>query len=97
MSNRNYVSLGDAINLFLEKNGLKEEVKIQQVITQWERIMGKALAEQTEKIWFERGILYLKIASPVWRNELNLAKKEIAKVVNEEIGELMVQDVKVFA
>ncbi len=96
MRNRKYLSLGDAIDQFLQQNGLKEEVKIQQVIVNWDKIMGKVMAEQTEKMWFQKGILYLKIPSPVWRQELSSAKREIKKIVNQHIGEDLVTEVKIF-
>ncbi len=96
MRNREYMSLRDAIDQFLSQHGLKDKAKTQQVIVNWEQIMGKPLAEQTEKIWYQQHILYLKIPSPVWRQELNSAKREIIKIVNQQIGEDLVKEVKIF-
>ncbi|MCB0855321.1 MAG: DUF721 domain-containing protein, partial [Bacteroidetes bacterium] len=56
MGNKPYLSLGDAIQAFLDKYNLKEEAEIQSVIKDWEKLMGKPIATNTEKVWFNRGI-----------------------------------------
>ena len=89
------MSLGEAISLFLEKNGLAQEVQIQQLRQDWGSIMGQAVATHTEKIWFDRGTLYVKISSSIWRHELTMAKKEICTVVNKAIGKELVREVKI--
>ncbi|MEM6631271.1 MAG: DUF721 domain-containing protein [Bacteroidota bacterium] len=94
--NNEYMSLGDAISQFLSKNGLLDEVKIQQLIQDWESLMGKPVATHTEKIWFEKGTLYVKISSSIWRQELSMAHKEIRKIVNESIGKELVREVKIY-
>ena len=96
MYNKPYLSLGEAIEAFLEKHGLKEDVKMQRVISDWERLMGAPIAQNTEKIWFKRGVLYIKVASPVWKNELQMARKKIAETVNREVRSEIVKEVRVF-
>ena len=39
-----YLSLGEAIEAYLKKNGLTEEAAIQKVIAEWDVLMGKAIA-----------------------------------------------------
>ncbi len=89
------MSLGDAINAFLNKHGLKDEADIQQVINNWEMLMGKPIAQNTEKIWFRNGIFFVKINSPVWKNELQMARQKIKSLVNEQIGRELVEEVKI--
>lgn len=95
MSKNNQSSLGDAIDAYLRKNGLHERVKVEGVIAEWGRIMGTAIAENTEKVWYKDRILYIQIGNPVWKNELSLAKTKIKDIVNREIGEQIVQEVKI--
>jgi predicted nucleic acid-binding Zn ribbon protein len=61
----------------------------------WGRIMGTAIAENTEKVWYKDHILYLQISNPVWKNELGFAKTKIKDIVNREIGEPIVHEVKI--
>ena len=90
-----YLSLGEAIQAFLEKHGIENETSIQEVIAEWEQFMGKPIAQNTEKIWFNKGILYIKMLSPVWRNELQLARLKIKTMINEKVGKDLVQEVRI--
>ena len=95
MSNKPYLSLGDAIQAFLDKYNLKEEAEIQSVIKDWEKLMGKPIATNTEKVWFNRGIFYVKMKSPVWRNELQLARMKIRDMINARAKKKIVDQVKI--
>ncbi len=90
-----YMSVGEAIKAFLDKNGLSTQAAVQAVISKWESLMGAAIAQNTEKIWFQRGVLYIKMSSPIWRSELQMARKKIAEVVNREAKSDIVQEVKI--
>lgn len=96
MKSNDYLSLGDAIQQFLERNGIRDKARVQEVIVQWEQLMGKPIATNTEKIWFNQGILYVKVKSPVWKNELNMARSKIRELVNRQIGKPLVEEVRIF-
>ena len=90
-----YLSLGEAIQAFLEKHGIEDETSIQEVIAEWDIFMGKPIAQNTEKIWFNKGTLYIKMKSPVWRNELQLARLKIKSMINERVHKDLVEEVKI--
>lgn len=89
------MSVGEAIQAFLSKHGLQSKAAVQSVITNWEQIMGLPIAQNTEKIWFDSGVLYVKMSSPVWKNELQMARVKIKEVVNREAKADIVQEVKI--
>ncbi|MEM7035825.1 MAG: DciA family protein, partial [Bacteroidota bacterium] len=60
----NEMSLGEAIEAWLKSRGLKEKVLVERVITDWPKIMGAAIAENTEKIWFDSGTFYVRMKTP---------------------------------
>ncbi|MEM6348461.1 MAG: DUF721 domain-containing protein [Bacteroidota bacterium] len=91
-----YMDLGDAIDAFLNKHGLKDEADIQRVINNWESLMGKPIAQNTEKLWLNKGIFYIKVKSPVWKSELQMARMKIQSMINEQVGRELVQEVRVF-
>ncbi|MEL6671926.1 MAG: DUF721 domain-containing protein [Bacteroidota bacterium] len=95
MSHKPYLSLGDAIKAFLDKHGLKEEVDIQSIIRDWESLMGAPIAQNTEKMWFNKGIMYIRMSSPIWKNELHLARTKIKEMINKRVGQDLVQDVRI--
>ena len=48
----------------------------------------------TEFIGFEKGVLTVGVKSPGLRSDLSFKKREIAKVMNEFIGEELVKDIR---
>jgi len=94
MSNQ-YMSLGEAIQAFLNTHGIKDQTSVQTIINEWDLLMGEPIAQNTEKMWFARNTLYIKMKSPAWRNELQMARLKIKEMVNKKIGKDLVQDVKI--
>ena len=92
---RNDISLGEAIDAYLQSHGLKEKVLVEQVIMDWPRIMGKSIAENTEQIWFREGIFYVRMNNPIWKAELGLAKSKIKELLNKELGASLISEVKI--
>jgi predicted nucleic acid-binding Zn ribbon protein len=89
------MSLGEAIEFYLKSNGLKEKVQIEQVISEWPRIMGKSIAENTEQLWFRSGIFYVRMNNPIWKAELSLAKTKIKEILNKELGTDLIEEIKI--
>jgi predicted nucleic acid-binding Zn ribbon protein len=89
------MSLGEAIEHYLQSNGLKEKVQVEQLIMDWPRLMGKTIAENTEQLWFRSGIFYVRMKSPIWKTELGFAKSKIKDILNKEIGMTLIEEVKV--
>lgn len=95
MKRKNEMSIGEAIEAFLREHNLKEKSQIEQVISDWPRIMGKPIAENTERIWFSEGVFHLKISHPMWKQELVMARNNIKKILNDALGSDLVTEVKV--
>lgn len=89
------MSVGEAIEFYLKQNGLTEKVQVEKAIAEWPRIMGKAIAENTEQLWFRGGTFYVKMKSPIWKNELAMGRSKIKEILNKEIGTELIEEVKV--
>ena len=92
---KNELSLGDALENYLQNTGMKEKVLVQRVISDWETLMGKPVAEHTNKIWFTKGILYVEMNHPAWKQEMTMSQTKIVEVVNRHLGAELVKEVKV--
>lgn len=88
-------SLGEAIEAFLAKHGIQEEAKVQEVINDWGILMGAPIAANTEKIWFQQGTLYVRVKSPMWKNELSLARTKIKTMLNQKMGMEIIKEVRI--
>lgn len=90
-----YMSLGDAIERFLQKHNLKEDVLIQSILTDWEKHVGTPIASNTEKVWFEKGTLFVKVTSPAWKNELLMARFRLRQMINTKLNQELVKEVRI--
>jgi predicted nucleic acid-binding Zn ribbon protein len=90
-----YLSLGDAIKAFLEKNGLEDQADIQRLIAEWDRLMGGPIAANTEKIWFADGVFFVRIQSPLWKSELQMARLKLRDTLNRELGRELIREVRI--
>lgn len=96
MKDPNQMSVGEAIQAYLEERGISDEAAVQRVLAAWPKIMGKAIAENTENAWYNKGIFYLKMKNPVWKNELSMAKSKVRELLNKEIGQELIKEVRIF-
>ena len=89
------VSIGDALKEFLKKSRLKSGVQALQIQDIWGNIMGKTIANYTEKIQIVNGTLYITTSVAPLKNELIYQKKKIIERVNEALGENAIHEVVV--
>ena len=89
------VSIGDALKDFLKKSRLKSGVQALQIQDVWGEIMGKTIANYTEKIQIVNGTLYITTSVAPLKNELIYQKKKIIERVNEALGENVIHEVVV--
>ena len=84
------------IEQFLQSVGIQGKVEENFAIVHWDLAVGKEISERTEPYKIVRGILFVKVKDPVWRNELLFFKEEIIKKLNDKIGRETVKDIKFY-
>ncbi|MEP6627813.1 MAG: DUF721 domain-containing protein [Ginsengibacter sp.] len=89
------VSIGDALKDFLKKSRLKSGVQAMQVEDAWEKIMGKTIANYTDKIEIKNSTLFISTSVAPLKNELLYQKEKIIQRVNEALGERVITEVVV--
>lgn len=87
------VSIGDALKEFLKKSKLKNGVQAMQVKEAWEKIMGKTIANYTDKIEIINTTLFISTNIAPLKNELIYQKTKIIERVNDALGEKVIKDV----
>ena len=87
------VSIGDALKEFLKKSKLKSGVQAMQVKEAWEKIMGKTIANYTDKIEIINSTLFISTNVAPLKNELIYQKAKIIERVNEALGEKVINEV----
>lgn len=87
------LSIGDALKEFLKKSKLKSGVQAMQVKDVWEKIMGKTIANYTDKIEIINSTLFISTNVAPLKNELIYQKAKIIERVNEALGEKVIKEV----
>jgi predicted nucleic acid-binding Zn ribbon protein len=86
-------SLGDVISEFLKDSGLDRKLKEREIVSQWDEIVGKLIANSTQSIYVKDGKLFIHIRSAVIKNELNLIKQGLIQEINSRAGYKMVEEI----
>jgi hypothetical protein len=93
MSRGNEKILKDAIEEMLAAYKLKGKLNEVKVISSWEKIMGKAIANRTTDIYISGRKLFVKLSSAVLREELSFAREKMLKMLNDEAGEKVLDEI----
>lgn len=81
------MSFGELWDEFLHTNpAARRRLAEARVSEVWEGIVGPAIASRTTSITVERGVMYVRIASSVARNEIFMRREELKDAVNQAVG-----------
>jgi len=89
----NEIYIGDAIKEMVDYYNLKGRLGESNVLAAWEKIVGTMIAKHTTNIYIKRRKLHVVLDSSVIRNELSFAKSKLIKMLNEEAGETVIDEV----
>lgn len=95
--NKNDESLKEVINRLWEAYGFTEKMISIQVVNSWEKMMGEQIAKRTRDIQLKNKVLSVTVNSSVLANELMMARKKVAQMINQEIGKRVVEEVKIMS
>ena len=89
------LSIGEALQQFLNKSKLKSGMQAMQIEDVWEKIMGKTVAKYTDKLQIMGSTLFVTTTVAPLKNELLYQKEKIIEMVNKELGEKTIKEVVV--
>ena len=93
MRRSNIKPLGEVIREYLKGTGYERKLKEVDVVQSWEELLGKTITHYTTDISIKNKVLYVKISSPVVKNELFMMREEIRRKLNEGAGEEIVSKI----
>jgi hypothetical protein len=86
-------SIGDVLKQFIEKNKLQSGMDKIDVEDAWKSLMGNGVNSYTKEVVLKGTTLYVSLTSAVLREELSYGKQKIIKMINEELGKEVINDV----
>jgi predicted nucleic acid-binding Zn ribbon protein len=93
MKKKDIVPFEAALRIFLKEKKWSQKIKGYQIISDWENLAGKEIAQSSQPIKIQDKCLFLAVKSNVWANELNLRKGELIEKINREAGEEIISNI----
>lgn len=87
------MSLKEAIEKLMAHYHIEDRYRFEQVKNKWEEVVGKMIAQRTERMSLKNGILYITLSSSTLRQELSFMKADLIKRVNEEATKDIVKEI----
>jgi predicted nucleic acid-binding Zn ribbon protein len=88
------VPVGAGLRDLVRRLGIATRLNEYRVLTEWGEIVGEQIARVAVAERIERGILFVAVASPVWRTELSLRRVEIRERINTALQQNVVKEVR---
>ena len=88
--------VGEVIKELLKNYDITSKFNEVHVITLWDKLMGPSVTKYTVKIEVEKRILFVKLSNAALKQELSYARQKIKKILNDEVGEEVLLDVRIY-
>lgn len=89
----NTQSLGEVIEEVIKNFNMEDKLTEQKIYSLWGKIMGPHIEKFTEQIHYRGKKITVKLRSAPLREELNMAKTKIIKMINKEMGKEVVDKI----
>lgn len=89
-----FLPIDEIIKEFIKENKLTKGIQKLTVEKLWPELMGNGIANYTESVTLKNKTLVIKLKSSVLREELSYGKDKIIKMMNEQLGEEVINQIK---
>ena len=93
--NGSFQTMGDAIRELLNSYHLETKFDETNLVTSWERLVGKPIAKRTKKVSIRNKIIYVEFDSPSMKQDFRLHKSQVMAVFHKEFGPDVINDIVV--
>ena len=83
-----------SIQQLVDGLGIGRKIAEYDAVLQWESLVGEHVARAASAVKIVKGVLFVKVKSSTWRNELSLRKREIVETLNGALGQEVVKDIR---
>jgi len=86
--------IGNVFAQLFRELGIDKAIQQNMAVTRWGEIVGERISQISVAEKIESGVLFVKVSSPVWRNELVFMKSNLINSLNEALEKNIVKDIK---
>ncbi len=91
--NDNAIHISQAIQDLLKSQHLKPRFDEANVVASWERIVGKAIAKRTKRIYVRNSVLFVELHSPSMKQDLGYHRTNMLELFRNEFGDGVVTQI----
>jgi hypothetical protein len=88
-----FQSISELMKDVIKENKLTKGINQISVKEAWAKLMGNGVVSNTSKVELTGKTLVVKLKSSVLREELSYGKEKIIKMMNEELGEVLISKI----
>ena len=96
MFRREVKPLGEILMKLLRDEGLETPLRQKRLIDAWETVAGPMVARYTTEKFIKNQTLLVKITNPALRHDLTMMRTQLVRRLNEQLGVLVITDIKVY-
>ena len=89
----NEQTLGEVIEQLMDSYRIKNRFYEQKLIAKYPEIVGSMISRYTERLQIRNRVLFLRIASPLVRNELSYARSSLTESLNKAVGKNVIDKI----
>ena len=78
----------------IENSGFKNAILQENAVSVWSDVVGKNISEISKATSVDRGVLFVKVESATWKQELYMQKNEIINKINKKIGSKAIKEIR---
>ncbi|MEA3470318.1 MAG: DUF721 domain-containing protein [Thermodesulfobacteriota bacterium] len=83
---KNLQKLGDFLEKALKRKKISIDIMDQDIRNAWRKAVGPQISAQSDPFKFKSGMLYVKVSTPTWMQELQFMKQEIIDRLSSSMG-----------
>lgn len=86
--------LGEVLNRVFNQELPHGARKGDPILRAWPKLVGPFLARRSWPVSLRKGVLMVRVAGPLWMQELQFQKSELLEKIGEEVGRERVRDIR---
>jgi hypothetical protein len=89
-------NIGEVIKDLLKNYDITSKFNEAHIVTLWDTLMGPSVAKYTVNIEVEKRVLFVQLSNAALKQELTYGREKIKKMLNKEVGEEVLIDVRIY-
>ncbi|MGF7139498.1 DciA family protein [Roseimarinus sediminis] len=86
-------NISDILKQVVKESSYEKKLRETKLIANWEKVLGKGIAQSTSRIYILNKTLFVHISSPVVRHELFMMRTRIQEALNESVGSKIIENI----